>query len=241
MGGIDGFSIVAGMFSFFVLSMVVLGAATNLFGAVFPEDDTTQQLADRIDYLVCGGGFGVEKNCPSDRYARNVFVASPRDPDNPYQERLVVFQEQGQTIHFTQPGFGIEERVAVTNPVDTAAVCKFDVAEPKNVYGCAPIEAENLAVSAIHHESFSFKWDVTDEQALQDPTHDAQYYAQLYDDSNTYSPAVIQTRIPQNLDDEKPSLFHLYLEYTPARGDKPPRLLVTNYDEGIELRAQSIS
>lgn len=223
---------ILGLFAFVALMFVALGAGSNIYAAVFPQDTTTQDLAQRLEFLACENNFKTNNCTTSQRPAQMVFGFAANDKN----DLVIVFERGGQEIvwdhtiiksnpffYFHQyPSYDIQ-RYTYTNPTNTAAVCKATVGEQVAIGDCTPLRINQTTRITRH---------LGEQGQSSYPTPKYQEYTELYEDSLTYGEALNEPGIKFGEDIILPDYaFLLYLEYTPPSNTQQPRLLVTRYDQ----------
>ena len=220
---------IIGLLAFFALTIVALGAGSNIYSALFPEDTSTQDLAQRIEFLVCGGGFGhlqqaTENGCePSERYARMIYSVMP-DKSNPELDRLVFFSEGEQEM---TPGAEPQINYPFKNPLLTPAICRQDINTIQNQGGFTERDCVSLSFQGVDMHTHPIRSRIDDESNWIQRVFNPQY--EDYLDFDQTIPAVIS---PSETGFETP-LFLLFIEYTPATHTQEAQLLITPFTEEL--------
>lgn len=239
------FTIPIELVAFAILMLLAFAWTADLYGALFPSDDTVYELADQLEYLACAGGFGTledstENGCnASERYARTVRVIDANDDG---AQRIILFEAQDQTIfEYVQQGSSTtssspwsgggvgtmqETTRQYTNPLESPAVCKLPEYEELQPRHCAPLQLpQGVRISTIPTNV--------------DSDSPPRTYTNLYSDAQTYAAPVLSPAIPAHPDHVTPRrVFYLYLEYTP----EPPRILATTTtDDMLEREPATIN
>lgn len=224
---------ILGLFAFAALTFVALGAASNIYAAVFPQDTSTQDLAQRLEFLACENNHQATNTCiPSQRPAQMVFGLGASDTE----DIMVVFERGGQDIvwdhtvirtlpfyigHVFPLGTSITT-VTYSNPLDSAAVCRGRQAEILHQANCVPLLINETTKISRH-------LGPRGQRSYPTPKHEE--YTALYNDSLAYGESVVSAGLGFGGDINLPrAAFLFYLEYTPPIDNQPPRLLVTRYD-----------
>lgn len=224
--------LVLGILAFVALMFVALGAGSNIYAAVFPQDTSTQDLVQRLEFLACENNFQSQRSCqPNQRSAQMVFSFAARGND----DLLIVFEKGEQEILWDHQvvnsafTFGIfnptvtRQRYRYINPTTTAAVCRTVVNEQVGISDCVPL---------LINETTRVSRQLGLRGGTDYSSHNHQEYTELYNDMLAYGEAIIHPRKDYGEDIVLPEwAFLLYLEYTPPSDDQPSRLLVTPYDQ----------
>ena len=230
------------LIAFVALLIIALGAGSNIYSALFSEDTTTQDLAQRIEFLTCAGGFGgaLEESLqngvcsPSDRYARTIYVASAEGSN-----RMIFFESPQQTITWKVlqvsesqfvPDTRVEE-LTYTNPLSSPAACFLSTRDQEITPArCFALNIpQGTRIASIAQKTGRLRGI----DAFYPSTKTEEYTA-LYNTGHTYSEAVLEPINPRSQRGVVADFtFLLYLEYTPPTNEQPPRLLITTYDDDV--------